>query len=415
MNGFNVHLFLVFIGIAIMSCAKKPVFSGFDYDPENVTDTKNRKVVENERRSFEFERHQIRFSTDFLGARATEVALRSGGAFWVDIKPEIQPINNSPWYAFRIDSDISQEIELVLRYEQARHRYLPKISFDKKNWAPIDPTALSYENGIARFSVIVNASKPMWISAQELYTSIDLEAWLARISSNKGVKRTSLGTSAKGREIPMLLLGDENKAKVRAVLLARQHAPEVPASLFIEHFVNFLVSDHPVAKRLLGDVHIVVIPMLNIDGVDQGHWRTNANGVDLNRDWEPFNQPETQLLRYALAELASDGLPFIHSIDFHATDEHVVYPLLSDLPKPNGNITEPWLNTIRNSIPSFDFESEPFGTQAPIFKNWMYKTYKADGITFELNDEIDRQLLEFTAVESAQLWAEEIETLLARN
>lgn len=415
MNGFNVHLLLVFVGLALVSCAKKPAFSGFDYDPENATDTKSRKVAENERRSFEFERHQIRFSSNFLGARASEVTLRSDGAFWIEIEPEIQPINNSPWYAFRIDSEISQEIKLVLSYNQGQHRYLPKISFDQRNWAPLDPTALSYENGTARFSVIVNASKPMWISAQELYTSSDLEAWLTRVSSREGVRRTSLGTSAKGREIPMLFLGDEVKAKGRAVLLARQHAPEVPASLFLEHFVNFLISDHPVSKRLLGDLHIVVIPMLNIDGVDQGHWRTNANGVDLNRDWEPFNQPETRLVRYVLDELSSDGLPFIHSIDFHATDEHVVYPLLPDLPKPNGNITEPWLQVIRNSIPAFEFESEPFGIEAPIFKNWMYKTYKADGITFELNDEIDRQVLEFTAVESAQLWAEQIETLLEKN
>jgi hypothetical protein len=31
----------------------------------------------------------------------------------------------------------------------------------------------------------------------------------------------------------------------------------------------------------------------NPDGVDKGHWRLNDGGVDLNRDWGPFTQPET--------------------------------------------------------------------------------------------------------------------------
>ena len=31
---------------------------------------------------------------------------------------------------------------------------------------------------------------------------------------------------------------------------------------------------------------------MNPDGVDLGHWRHNANGVDLNRDWSYYNQPE---------------------------------------------------------------------------------------------------------------------------
>ena len=31
---------------------------------------------------------------------------------------------------------------------------------------------------------------------------------------------------------------------------------------------------------------------MNPDGVDLGHWRHNAGGIDLNRDWSVYNQKE---------------------------------------------------------------------------------------------------------------------------
>ena len=49
-----------------------------------------------------------------------------------------------------------------------------------------------------------------------------------------------------------------------------------------------------IAKR---EIRAAVVPLANPDGVEQGHWRHNAQGVDLNRDWDRFQQPETRALR----------------------------------------------------------------------------------------------------------------------
>ena len=50
------------------------------------------------------------------------------------------------------------------------------------------------------------------------------------------------------------------------------------------------------AKAFLGNHRIVLAPMPNPDGVDKGHWRLNDGGLDLNRDWGKFTQPETRAL-----------------------------------------------------------------------------------------------------------------------
>ena len=39
---------------------------------------------------------------------------------------------------------------------------------------------------------------------------------------------------------------------------------------------------------------VIVYPLMNPDGVDEGHWRHNTGGIDLNRDWAHYNQPETR-------------------------------------------------------------------------------------------------------------------------
>lgn len=36
---------------------------------------------------------------------------------------------------------------------------------------------------------------------------------------------------------------------------------------------------------------------MNPDGVDNGHWRHYAGGIDLNRDWANFNRPETRAVK----------------------------------------------------------------------------------------------------------------------
>jgi murein tripeptide amidase MpaA len=49
--------------------------------------------------------------------------------------------------------------------------------------------------------------------------------------------------------------------------------------------IDFLVGDSEEARKLRDAYVFKIVPMLNIDGVVNGNYRTSLVGVDLNRRW----------------------------------------------------------------------------------------------------------------------------------
>lgn len=61
------------------------------------------------------------------------------------------------------------------------------------------------------------------------------------------------------------------------------HPGETNASWMIHGLIRFLVSTHPVAKNLRKRIIFKIVPMLNVDGVIIGNYRSSFAGCDLNR------------------------------------------------------------------------------------------------------------------------------------
>ena len=128
--------------------------------------------------------------------------------------------------------------------------------------------------------------------------------------------------------------------------------------------------------------------MLNPDGVDWGHWRHNARGVDLNRDWIQFNQQETQVARRYFLEKAEElGHP-IYAIDFHSTQIHLMYPIDTSVPLQGPSISTPWFENLLDPNTGYPFEVaiEPFDTSGPVAKNWFWREFGIDALTYEVSD-----------------------------
>ena len=68
------------------------------------------------------------------------------------------------------------------------------------------------------------------------------------------------------------------------VFIARQHPGESQGSYVLEGIVDFLMenNDYESYKK---NYNFYIIPMVNIDGVFYGNYRTNLSGNDLNRVW----------------------------------------------------------------------------------------------------------------------------------
>lgn len=68
--------------------------------------------------------------------------------------------------------------------------------------------------------------------------------------------------------------------------MARQHPGETPSSWVMEGIIDFLASLTSQAAEYLREKFIFkIIPIVNVDGVAFGNYRSDLTGVDLNRNW----------------------------------------------------------------------------------------------------------------------------------
>jgi murein tripeptide amidase MpaA len=113
-----------------------------------------------------------------------------------------------------------------------------------------------------------------------------------------------LGHSIEGQPIDCLELGNGQK---QVWLYARQHPGESMAEWWMEGALDCLTDPaDPVGRRLRQLCRFHVVPNANPDGSVRGHLRTNAVGVNLNREWaEPQafeRSPEVLAIRNAMDE-----------------------------------------------------------------------------------------------------------------
>ena len=98
---------------------------------------------------------------------------------------------------------------------------------------------------------------------------------------------SSLGNSLDGRPISLLTIGKDSPHKRKIWLTARQHPGETMAEFAIEGLLQKLLDPSDAcARKLLEGAVFYIIPNMNPDGSVRGHLRTNAAGVNLNREWQ---------------------------------------------------------------------------------------------------------------------------------
>lgn len=401
------YSFILFISLT--ACKSSEQFTGYSYDPPNVTDTRDKPVDFQKRRVVGVDSPKVWISNEFNGARFSDFYMDTDSTYQLVIEPENEPINNSPWYAFKIWSDEPDMIALKIKYPDGRHRYQPKSILEKKEKGipyAFLPVMEDTSGGTALIYIPVNRDKRI-VSAQPLQTSDMIRSELIKrgILENTFTRMDTIGYSRQGRPLVGLTITENNRMEEKPVLviLSRQHPPEVTGYLGALSALQALTSDDPLAKKFRQSFVIKAFPMINPDGVDNGHWRHNAGGVDLNRDWQYFNQPETAAIRDAVMQFMDDGdNRLIYAIDYHSTDENIFYPILSDIKTEPDNITQQWIPLIMEQNPDIAFKIEEFDTNSPISKNWFYKTYGVDALTYEIDDRMPTARLEVVSYYAMQ-------------
>ena len=127
--------------------------------------------------------------------------------------------------------------------------------------------------------------------------SAALRAEIARLlERHPGLFRVAEeGVSSEGRPIPLLLVGE---GPTTVLLWSQMHGDEPTATVALLDVLNHLgkTRETPATKALLSKLTLAVIPMLNPDGAERTR-RTNAQGIDINRDALRLQTPEGRFLK----------------------------------------------------------------------------------------------------------------------
>lgn len=397
------RLALYFVALIVFVQACKTTDSGvISYDPPGRT-TETQELDYHHKRTVGIAETGVWATNEFVGGRMNDFYRVDGDHYRIKIHPENAPINWSSWYSIKLWSETDQTITLELAYEDGYHRYIPKLSHDAVNWTALDTTQFVHDRdaGTATFSLDLN-SDPVWVSAQELFLSEHIYAWVDEISAHEFVETSVIGQSHLGKDIAKVVVNKTGNPDAPMIIVTgRQHPPEIPGSMALEVFMNTFLSDEPEAMAFRSRYQVVAYPLLNPDGVDGGHWRHNHGGVDLNRDWRDFNQPETRAVAEDLLEYKERGVFVLYGLDFHSTIYDVFYTMNSDIETNIPGLSDRWLEGISAILPNYEIREEPFGVATPVAKNWKYHTFNNNGVTYEVGDNTPRELVADVARASA--------------
>ena len=396
-KNFQTHIFfLLFITLLLQACGPgKYVRREFTY--AKSVDTHSKKIDFQTKKLYRA--GNIFADNRFDGARLNDFKQLNDSTFQVLITPENTPINPSPWYAFKIWSLRPDTIYLQLKYRHAKHRYWPKISHNRKDWAKIDHFIYNQDSTAIRFKLPVG-KEAQWVAAQPVINSTDTKKWLDSLTARPFVSPVRvIGHSVKGKPLYMVKIGQGATGdKKIIVLLSRQHPPEVTGFTALKYFVNELVRNDTLTRAFYQKYEVWLFPLLNPDGVDLGHWRHNAAGIDLNRDWANYRQPEIDAVtKFIVNEAKKYHVQPVLGIDFHSTFRDVYYIFDDSFHSVLPGFCEVWTAGIDRIAAPFKTRKSPFGMAQPISKNWFYKQFKAEAITYEVGDDTPDNIIKLKA------------------
>jgi hypothetical protein len=325
----------------------------------------------------------------FAGGGQHDCVIGADGSVVISVDHEpalVEGINPSPWYAFRIRSSTKRTATVTLDYTDYTHRYAPYTSHDGKTWVqlPADKLALNERKTRATLTLDLPAGA-LWVAAQPLSSSGD-GLNITRVALfNANFREQRYGTSLEGKP----LIGFTGGGSLNAIVaITRQHPPETTGEEAYRGFLERLISRNDAAAVSFRAGHkIILAPMPNPDGVDGGHWRLNSGGMDLNRDWGKFTQPETRALSEFIKEQVGTR-QVVAWLDFHSTDKTVIYAPPLDSKSPTiGFLTalKQKYDTTLKTPPEWSYSHNSEGGTS---KAWALDTFKSPGLTVELWDEI---------------------------
>ncbi len=202
-----------------------------------------------------------------------------------------------------------------------------------------------------------------------------------------------LGQTLDGRDMSMLVIGEESAEKKKVWVTARQHPGETMAEWCAEGLIYRLLDDQDgLARHLLQQAVFYVVPNMNPDGSARGHLRTNAVGSNLNREWATPSLEKSPEVYYVMEAMQQAGVDIY--LDLHG-DEALPYNFVAGsegIPSYNDalkHLEQTFKDALLSATPEFQDEfgypkDEPGKANLTIASSAVAEKFKCLAYTLEM-------------------------------
>jgi murein tripeptide amidase MpaA len=193
------------------------------------------------------------------------------------------------WFHYRVQGGRGQALRMRLlnaagaSYPDGWDNYRAVASYDRQHWFRV-PTRYDGGELVIEHEPVQDSLYYAYFAPYGFEQHLDL---IARAGQSERVRIEHLGTTLDGRDLDLLRIGTPAAGRKTIWVTARQHPGETMAQWCAQGLIERLLDRHDAqAGRLLEDAVIYLVPNMNPDGAVRGHLRTNALGVNLNREWD---------------------------------------------------------------------------------------------------------------------------------
>ncbi|WP_338467126.1 M14-type cytosolic carboxypeptidase [Novosphingobium sp. ZN18A2] len=223
------------------------------------------------------------------------------------------------WFHFRVTGAAGRALDLKITglghsaYPEGWPGYRACFSEDRDYWGRAATTWDKDADGGTLTIRHTPESGVAWFAYFAPYSMERHHDLIAETAACEGVEYRCLGTTLDGQPIDCLEMGE---GKTQVWLYARQHPGETMAEWWMEGALEMLTDPaDPHARSLRAKCRFHIVPNMNPDGSRRGHLRTNAIGVNLNREWDTptaAKSPEVLCVRDAMDATGVDFAMDVH-------------------------------------------------------------------------------------------------------
>ena len=223
------------------------------------------------------------------------------------------------WFHFRVTGAEGRQLVLKITglqesaYPQGWPNYQACVSEDRDYWGRAESEYDAQADGGTLTIRYTPASDLAWFAYFAPYSMERHHDLISEAAASEGVTYRQLGLSHDGQPIDCLEMGEGQQ---QMWFYARQHPGESMAEWWMEGALEVLCDPaDPVGRVLRQKCRLHIVPNCNPDGSRRGHLRTNAKGINLNREWhEPSLEasPEVLAIRNAMDESGVDFAMDVH-------------------------------------------------------------------------------------------------------